>query len=145
MACRRGNTHIVRCLLTEGHCNPNYKDSNGESPLAVTQNGDIIRILLQHGAESEAVYTSIRKSLGRVYSGNPLKSPVKIMVIGHSGEGKSTLIEALQKEPNLLSSLKSVFIAPKEVDRVSQLTAGIQPLYYYSGLYGDVLFHDLLG
>ena len=68
-----------------------------------------------------------------------------MFVIGNGGEGKSTLIKAMEHEPTLWTSVTNIFIAPKEVDGVSQRTAGIIPHVFKSRLYGDVLFYDFAG
>ena len=101
--------------------------------------------MLKNGATAEDVYTNHRKALGKVFSKNPLKNPVKMLVIGHGGEGKSTLIEAMEHEPTALTSLINVFVSPKEVDGVSQKTAGIIPRLFKSRVFGDVLVYDFAG
>ena len=68
-----------------------------------------------------------------------------MFVIGHGGEGKSTLIEAMEHEPTAWKSLVNVFIAPKEVEGVDQRTAGIIPRVFKSRYYGLVLFYDFAG
>ena len=102
-------------------------------------------LLIQHGADAEDVYTHHRKILGNVFSKDPLKSPVKMFVIGHGGEGKSTLIEAMEHEPTIWTSVVNIFIAPKEVNDVDQRTAGIVSQVFRSRFYGDVLFYDFAG
>ncbi len=144
-ACTFGATKIVEYLLNDVRCDPNIKDDDGQTPLFLAENKDIILLLLQHGATAENVYTNHRKALGNVFSKNPLKNPVKMLVIGHGGEGKSTLIEAMEHEPTALSSLVNIFISPKEVDGVSQKTAGIIPRLFKSRVFGDVLVYDFAG
>ena len=86
-----------------------------------------------------------RKVLNNVFSKDPVKNPVKMFVIGHGGEGKSTLIEAMEHEPTAWTSLVNIFIAPKEVEGVDQRTAGIIPRVFKSRYYGQVLFYDFAG
>ena len=145
MACEYDHPNVVNYLLTNLHINPNTKNSHQQSPLSLAKSKEVIKLLLQHGADAEDVYTEHRKTLGNIFSKDPLKSPVKMFVIGHSGEGKSTLIEAMEHEPGVLSPLVNVFIRPKEVAGVSQRTAGIVPRVFKSHIYGDVLFYDLAG
>ena len=104
-----------------------------------------MKLLLQHGAHADNVYTQHRKTLGNIFSKDPLKSPVKMFVIGHGGEGKSTLIEAMEHEPTFWTALVNVFIRPKEVEGVDQRTAGIIPRVFKSRFYGDILFYDFAG
>ena len=68
-----------------------------------------------------------------------------MFVIGHAGEGKSTLIEAMEHEPTVWSPLVNMFIRPKVVEGVCQRTAGIIPRVFKSRFYGDVLFYDFAG
>ena len=63
-----------------------------------------------------------------------------MFVIGHGGEGKSTLIEAMEHEPTAWTSLVNIFIAPKEVEGVDQRTAGIIPRVFNSRHFGYVQF-----
>ena len=101
--------------------------------------------MIQHGADAENVYALHRKVLNNVFSKDPVKNPVKMFVIGHGGEGKSTLIEAMEHEPTAWTSLVNIFIAPKEVEGVDQRTAGIIPRVFKSRYYGQVLFYDFAG
>ena len=101
--------------------------------------------MIQHGADAENVYALHRKVLNNVFSKDSLKSPVKMFVIGHAGEGKSTLIEAMEHEPTLWTSVVNIFVAPKEVEGVDQRTAGIVPRVFKSRFYGDIVFYDFAG
>ena len=68
-----------------------------------------------------------------------------MFVTGLGGDGKSTLIEAMQHEPTIFTPLKAVFIPPKEVEGVSQRTAGIVPKVFNSAIFGPVQFFDFAG
>ena len=73
-----------------------------------------------------------------------------MFVIGHGGEGNSTLIEAMEHEPTIFAPFVNLIVKPRKVDgvsqnRVSQKTAGIIPRIFKSRFYGDVLFHDFAG
>ena len=68
-----------------------------------------------------------------------------MLVIGHGGEGKSTLIEAMKIEPTQFTSFKSIFVSPKEVKGVSQKTAGIIPQKLNSRIFGEVKVYDFAG
>ena len=125
--------------------NPNTEDNSGRTPLSLAKNKDVIKLLIQHGADAENVYALHRKVLNNVFSKDPVKSPVKMFVIGHGGEGKSTLIQAMEHEPTFWTSVVDIFIAPKEVDGVDQRTAGIIPRVFKSRFYGDVQFYDFAG
>ena len=145
LACKESDTEFVEYLLNVAGCDPNIKGDDGQTPLFHAGNKEIILLLLQHGATAENAYSQHRKALGKVFSKDPLKNPVKILVIGHGGEGKSTLIEAMEHEPTAFTSLVNIFVSPKEVDGVSQKTAGIIPRLFKSRVFGDVLVYDFAG
>ena len=145
LACKESDAEFVEYLLNVLGCDPNIKDDDGHTPLFLAGSKDVILLLLQHGATAENAYSQHRKALGKVFSKDPLKNPVKILVIGHGGEGKSTLIEAMEHEPTAFTSLVNIFVSPKEVDGVSQKTAGIIPRLFKSRVFGDVLVYDFAG
>ncbi len=145
ISCKFGVTNIVEYLLNDIGCDPNTEDDDGQTALSLARNKDIIQLLLQHGATTEDAYIHHRRALGNIFSKDPLKNPVKMLVIGHGGEGKSTLIEAMEHEPTALSSVVNFFVSPKEVDGVSQKTAGIIPRLFKSRIFGDVLVYDFAG
>ena len=145
MACEHDDLSVVDYLLTNTCIDPNTKNDRQQSPLSLAKSKEVMKLLIQHGADAEDVYTHHRKILGNVFSKDPLKSPMKMFVIGHGGEGKSTLIEAMEHEPTVWSPLVNIFNRPKEVDGVDQRTAGIVPRVFKSRFYGEVLFYDFAG
>ena len=145
VACKYNHLGVVNYLLKDLHLDPNTNNDHQQSPLSLAKSKEVMKLLIQHGADAEDVYTHHRKILGNVFSKDPLKSPVKMFVIGHCGEGKSTLIKAMEHEPTFLTSVVNIFIAPKEVKDVDQRTAGIVPRVFKSKFYGDILFYDFAG
>ena len=145
LACEHQQAAIVEYLLTAHHINPNAKDDLQRTPLSLAKNKDVIKVLIQHGADAKNVYALHRKVLNNVFSKDPVKNPVKLFVIGHGGEGKSTLIEAMEHEPTFWTSVVNVFVAPKEVEGVDQRTAGIIPRIFKSRFFGEVQFFDFAG
>ena len=145
VACELNDLSVVDYLLTNTRINPNTKDEHQQTPLSLAKSKEVMKLLIQHGADAEDVYTHRRKILGNVFSKDPLKSPVKMFVVGHGGEGKSTLIEAMEHEPTVFTPLVNIFIRPREVDGVDQRTAGIVPRVFKSRIYGEVLFYDFAG
>ena len=145
MACDHNDLSVVDYLLNNTRLDPNTKNDRQQSPLSLAKSKEVMTLLIQHGADAEDVYTHHRKILGNVFSKDPLKSPVKMFVVGHGGEGKSTLIEAMEHEPTVFTPLVNVFIRPREVDGVDQRTAGIVPRVFKSRFYGEVLFYDFAG
>ena len=142
VACEHDGLLVVDYLLTNTRINPNTKNDRQQSPLSLAKSKEVMKLLIQHGADAEDVYTHHRKILGNVFSKDPLKSPVKMFVVGHGGEGKSTLIEAMEHEPTVFTPLVNAFVRPREVDGVDQRTAGIVPRVFKSRFYGEVLFYD---
>ena len=145
VACEHNQLSIVDFLLTDLHVNPNTKSEYQQSPLSVANSKEVIKLLIQHGADAEDVYTQYSKVLGSYFSKDPLESLVKMFVIGDGGEGKSTLIKAMEREPTRLESLVNVFVSPREVCDVDQRTAGIIPHVFKSRFYGNVVFYDFAG
>ena len=101
VACALDHQRVVDYLLTIVHINPNAKNDREQSPLSLAKSKEVMKLLIQHGTDSKDVHTHHRKTLGNVFSKDPLKNPVKIFVIGHGGEGESTLIEAMEHEPTV--------------------------------------------
>ena len=145
MACKYDQPEVVEYMLTELHINLNEIGDHHQSILSIAKSKEVIKLLLQHGAVAKDAYTYHRKVMGKVFSKEPLKSPLRMFVVGDGGEGKSTLIEAMEHEPTVVAPLVSIFVAPKEVDGVSKRTAGIVPRVFKSRFYGEVLFYDFAG
>ena len=142
LSCKFGSKDITRYLLDELHLDPNMSGKDSQTPLSLASDNDTIQLLLQHGAIADNAYKLHQKVLGKFFSNDPLENPVKMFVTGLGGGGKSTLIEAMQYEPTLLTPLKVVFIRPKEVEGVSQKTAGIVPKVFNSSIFGSVQFYE---
>ena len=145
LACKHGNKHVTRYLLVDMHSDPNISDKDGQTALSLASSSDVIQLLLQYGAQAENAYELHRQLVRRWFSENPLENPIKMFVTGLGGDGKSTLVEAMQHEPTIFTPLKVVFIPPKEVEGVSQRTAGIVPKVFNSAIFGPVQFFDFAG
>ena len=54
IACKANKPNIVKCLLSQGNCNPNKKTSSGYTPLSLCSRSDlaVVKELLQHQAHS---------------------------------------------------------------------------------------------
>ncbi len=135
-ACENNHYEIVCYLLTDLTCDPNAPNIYGQTPLTKAKNKEVIQLLLQHGAHVSDVYDQYSRSMGLISNKNPLENPVKMFIIGHGGEGKSTLIAAMQIEKLRKAG---------EVTGVSQQTAGIVPKVFESDIYGYVQFFDFAG
>lgn len=51
IACKANKPHIVKCLLSQGNCNPNTNTRSGNSPLELSSNLQVIKELFQYGAQ----------------------------------------------------------------------------------------------
>ena len=145
VACELDDVHVVSYLLNNTCINPNTKNIQQQSPLSLAKSKEVMRLLIQHGADAEDVYTLHRKILGNTISKDPLKSPVKVFVIGLGGEGKSTLIKAMEHEPKVYTPLMNTFIRSREVKSVDQRTAGIVPRVFKSRFFRKIHFRDFAG
>ena len=131
-----------RLLLEEAMIDANAKNNDGLTPLDLTSNPDVIRALIRHGANPQDVYKTHGKVLGKRYSKHPLKTPVKLFMVGNPSAGKSTLAKALQKEA---FGLKRIAKRIVKVSGVDEKTAGIVPHGFESKTYGRVTLYDFAG
>ena len=132
---------VVHYLLSKTKCDPNITNVYKETPLQVANKISVINDLIRHGANLQNVYEFIGKSVGLR---KPLIPPVKVLIIGNSGVGKSTLTEALKIETSNFILLRAL-TTPKKVSGVDEKTTGIVPHEFESKLYGRVIFYDFAG
>ena len=104
---------IVTSLLKSGRCKLNIVTSEGKTPLDMTNDPDLIRVLVDFGANTKI---SMRH--------NPTDTSINMFVLGNVGAGKSTLVKAISTEAQGLSRLMHRISKVKGVD---QKTAGIIP------------------
>ena len=134
-----GELQLVECLLTECHSDPNCATKHGETPLAMTYNTDVIRLLLQHGALANDVYKCIRAFAS---SQEVAKSTITVFMVGDKGAGKSTLTKALITEK--LGIIRWTGRVSKVSD-VKEKTAGIECHNVHSSRIGSLTIYDLAG
>ena len=133
---------ISKLLLEETTINPNEENNHQQTPLDLTSHPDIIRELIRHGANPQDVYETHGKVLGEHSSKQPLKTPVKLFMVGNPSAGKSTLTKALQSEAFGLKRIKKRIV---KVSGVDEKTAGIVPHEFESKTYGRVTLYDFAG
>ena len=121
---------------------PNANNNDGQSPLDLTSDADVIRELIRHGANPQDVYETHGKVLGKRSSKQPLQTPVKLFMVGNPSAGKSTLTKALQSEA---FGLKRITKRIVKVSGVEEKTAGIVPHEFESKTYGRVTLYDFAG
>ena len=126
---------IVSCLLKNGRCNPNSVTHNGQTPLDMTNDPDLIRILFIFGANPKTCFPSHLRH-------NPTDTSINMFVLGNTDAGKSTLVKAISTEAQGFSRLKHRMSKVKGVD---QKTAGIIPYELQSKALGHLSLYDLAG
>ena len=135
-------TDIPRLLLEEAKMDPNAKNNDGQTPLDLTSDPDVIRELIRHGANPQDVYKTHGKVLGKRSSKQPLQTTVKLFMVGNPSAGKSTLTKALKSEA---FGLKRITKRIVKVSGVDEKTAGIIPHEFESKTYGRVTLYDFAG
>ena len=136
---RLGNRFSVGVLL---ELNPPVliRNNFGKTPrdLEVTAVSNCIDVYMKVNKDKiYSQYEVVQRNAKRKYS---LPEPItRAFVVGNSGAGKSSLVEALKRE-GLLDSFKRV-----SESSVPPHTAGIVPSIHTSKHYGRVLFYDFAG
>ena len=132
---------MVECLLTQGHADPNVTTERGSTPLSLTQNTRIIRLLLQHGAVAENLY----KYSALLPDGSPsqaAQSTISVFMVGDKGAGKSTLTKALTTEKARIVRWAAQL---SKISGVKEKTAGIECHTIHSSRIGHLAIYDLAG
>ena len=104
LACKADHPSTVNILLSEAHCDPNFKSKYEDVPLQMPTNPEIIKDLLRHGAKTGIMYKSHQKYLG---TDKPVQPPVKVFIVGNPSVGKSTLTAALKKKTGVIARIFS--------------------------------------
>ena len=135
LACRSNQFKIIEVLLsTEANIvlqSISHKNHNCKTPIQLTGDYQIIRLLISYGANPEDVYNRFARILDRSRQEQPLEPAVKVIVLGNSTAGKTTLVEALKY--------------CKDIMNVKGSTAGIETSEHNSKEFGRVTFHDFAG
>ena len=134
LACKLEEYDIVHLLLeSDVVCQSiSCRNHDSKTPIQLTSDYRIIRLLISYGANPEDVYERFAAILKKSKEEQPLEPTVKIIVLGNSTAGKTTLVEALK-------SSKSGII------QVHGSTAGIVTCEHVSDEFGRVTFHDFAG
>ena len=123
-------------VLCSSNAEISLKDDEGQTPLTLTKDPEVIKLLLKHGADPQPLYDMHNAFFKKYSCEKPPQTPVKLLVIGDPSVGKTTLIKSLQKEGSFQDR-----IITEEPGR----TAGIVSTHFSSKLYGDVTFFDFAG
>ena len=144
---RLGKTKSVEALLeidppvmirnNSGQTPKDLEDKRKKNYYGYTVGSDIEAYMIKNKHKIFSQYEVVRSHAKKKYS---LSEPItRVFVVGNSGAGKSSLVEALKRE-GLLSSFKRV-----SESSVPPHTAGIVPSIHTSKHYGRVLFYDFAG
>ena len=137
LACYYFDLSTVETLLNSGRIKDvSPREKNGRTPIQLTHDYSIIRLLIGYGANPQDVYEHYGQILEQCKKSQPLHLLMKVIVLGNSEAGKSTLVESLKTvapDPALI------------VSNVEGPTAGIVQIECDSEVFGKVLFHDFAG
>ena len=125
LACKSNQLEITKFLLSTGECDPLCKNAEGMTPLEITTSIEI-RELLDHFCKGNY----------------PLESVVKVFILGDSMAGKSSMVKALQSNPDIMHSLIGRF---QRIKRARSQTAGIDSISLSSNYFGNVVLYDFAG
>ena len=136
-ACKQNARETILYLLSTGKVRPSVtaKNADGQTPIMLTDDVEIIRELLKHGADPHPLYQRYEKFFKEYSSETPPPTPFNVLVLGNASTGKTTLIESLKEEGRLVV----------QDTNPDAHTAGIIPNRFESKEYGLVTFYDFAG
>ena len=138
---RDSQEKVMEYLLSECQADPNFTTGDGSTPLSLTWDTAIIRLLLQHGAVAANLY----RYSSLLPEGSPRKvaqSTISVFVVGDKGAGKSTLTKALTTEREGIARLAGRL---SKVSGVKERTAGIECHMIHSSQIGHLSLYDTAG
>ena len=131
---------LIESLLTKAESSVqeslNKKNSQGKTPIQLVRK-PTMKLLIQYGANPTDVYNEFQPILDRFKMEQPLEPSVKIVVVGNSRAGKTTLVSTLKQldSPEVKGPILSV----------DGPTAGMKTSDHNSKDFGRVIFHDFAG
>ena len=131
LACIGGETQpemvkVAKQLLTT--VDPSPVNSAGQTPIELTTNYELIQAI-SHFTKCKTTHS--------------VQTYINIFIVGNPKTGKSTLVEAICKEANILWRIVPKFL--RMVRNVPPHTAGIIPTTFQSKIFGNTVLHDLAG
>ena len=130
-----GKTSVATYLLQHRECDPNSVTRYGETPLDMTNDPTLIRILLVHGAKpTSRVPSHLRDTTA--------DAATNMFIVGNPGAGKSTFIKSFSTSGNAFARIKHRFA---KVTAVEEKTAGIIPCDIEVKGLGRVTAYDFAG
>ena len=135
LACKTNNSEIVKFLLSKDAVVSNAVNHD-QTPITHATDPAILKLLLEHGADPTPLYGIYQNFFQQATSsGAPPPTPLKVLVIGDPGAGKTTLVQSLKNEVG---------------ENIAQIepfghTAGVIPNDFSSQIYGEVTMYDFAG
>ena len=111
------------------------RNKQQKTPIQLANNYSVIRLLISYGANPQDVYAEFRYILDKFKHQQPLNPAMKIIVLGNSEAGKTTLVNAL----------KRMDTSSENISSVDGPTAGLKTSEHCSKDLGRVTFHDFAG
>lgn len=138
VACRYGRLEVVKVLLSTGKVDPSCTTKDGEAPIEIAKDKEIINELIRGGANTSNL------KLEHLRVEENIESLVRVFVVGHPSSGKTTLVHALDPEQSI-PKRRAITRRYREIHGVSPHTAGIIPYEFKSNQFGRVLMFDFAG
>ena len=111
------------------------RNKKQKTPIQLANSYPVIRLLISYGANPQDVYTEFSDILDKFKQQHPLNPAMKIIVLGNSEAGKTTLVNAL----------KLMDTSSENISSVGGPTAGVATSEHSSKDLGRVIFHDFAG
>ncbi|XP_064399793.1 uncharacterized protein LOC135346177 isoform X2 [Halichondria panicea] len=131
---------MIERLLAHAESNINKsltsRNKLGKTPVQLA-NKQVMRLLIPYGANPEDVYFEFGPILDKFKHEHPLKPSMKIIVVGNSTAGKTTLVKAIEQ-----LELKQ---GSTPIESVGGPTAGVETIGLESPDLGAVKCHDFAG
>ena len=131
---------IIKYILMTVKCDPNSRNEKGIQPLDLTTKKEIKRLLYMHGATPKNVLERHGTILSNPLTTDNMKPFLKVLVVGNSSSGKTTLIKAIQREG---SSFVFSF-SQQRTTKYDEQTMGLQ-ICDVRNKYGSFAFYDFAG
>lgn len=141
VACRYGRKYVIEMLLDRGF-DPNTPTLSSEAPIQIVRDKDTTTVLIQRGAKTQGTDLDI---LRHFQIQQPLDSLVHVLVIGHEGAGKSTIVKALKTPVRTTDFLSRLFRSDVIAGDSQERTQGIVPTCFHSPEFGNLMIYDFAG
>ena len=115
----------------------NLRNGNGKTAIQLADRSTSY-LLIKYGANPDDVSALYSDILNRFKKEHPLEPSIKIVVLGNSKAGKSTLIETIKRQDLPTASQQNC-------THVDGPTAGVKSTDHTSNVLGHVTFHDFGG